>query len=144
MHVLPHGPHDASQTSDPKTCERPPRHTEALMITKSLDASWHELIPGIRISTLVHGEQTLMTRFLLQAGTTLPMHSHPHEQTGYLIKGRLTLTIDGVDHDIEPGDSWTIASGVEHGAVVRETALAIEVFSPVREDYLPYAPTARR
>lgn len=113
------------------------------MITKTHAASWHELIPGIRVSTLVHGDKTLMTRFLLDAGTTLPMHSHPHEQTGYLLKGRLTMTIDGAEHDFEPGDSWCIAGGVEHGAIVHETALAIEIFSPVREDYLPYGPAAR-
>lgn len=114
------------------------------MITKTHDAAWHELIPGIRVSTLVHGDTTLMTRFLLEAGVTLPMHSHPHEQTGYLIKGRMIMTIDGVEHEFEPGDSWAIAGGVEHGAVVLETCLAIEVFSPVREDYLPYGPTSSK
>ena len=113
------------------------------MITTNDTAVWHDLIPGIRVSTLVHGEKTLMARFELQEKSFLPMHSHPHEQTGYLVSGSMTMTIGGVEHRFGPGDSWCIASGVEHGAVVHETALAIEVFSPVREDYMPYLPARR-
>lgn len=112
------------------------------MITKTNDAIWREILPGIRISTLVHGEQTLMARFLLEAECVLPMHSHPHEQTGYLLKGRMTMTIDGAEHEFGPGDSWAIPGGVEHGARIHESCLAIEVFCPVREDYLAYAPTS--
>lgn len=111
------------------------------MFIKTNQATWHELMPGIRVSTLVSGEKTLMSRFILEAGRTLPMHSHPHEQTGYLIQGHMTLTIGGVEYDVEPGDSWTIPGGVEHGAVIHQSSLALEVFSPVREDYLQYAPT---
>jgi quercetin dioxygenase-like cupin family protein len=110
------------------------------MITKNDEAVWHEVIPGISVSTLVHGEKTLMTRFRLQERSFLPLHAHPQEQTGYLVSGRLTMTIDGVEHQFGPGDSWSIPGGVEHGAVVHETAIAVEVFSPVREDYLPYLP----
>ncbi len=65
------------------------------------------------------------------------MHSHPHEQTGYLLSGKMRFTIDGNVFEAEPGDSWTIKSGVVHGAEVIKDALVIEIFSPVREDYLP-------
>lgn len=112
------------------------------MITFSANAPWHQLIPGISISTLVHGQSTLMARFTLESGVTLPLHRHPHEQTGYLLSGRMTMTINGQEHVFGPGDSWCIAGDVEHGAVVHETCLAIEVFCPVREDYLPYGPQA--
>lgn len=110
------------------------------MITHDNQATWHELIHGISISTLVYGNATLMARFRLDAGVDLPMHRHPHEQTGYLVSGRMTMTIAGKAHEFGPGDSWCIPADVEHGAAVHETCLAIEVFSPVREDYLPYGP----
>ena len=113
------------------------------MITKNEHTSWHELIPGIRVCTLVHGEKTLMARFELDAWSVLPLHSHPHEQTGYLLSGHMTMTIDGVEHQFGPGDSWCIAPGVEHGAIIHETCLAIEVFCPARADYLPYLPTKK-
>lgn len=94
-------------------------------------------IPGIEQKTLVYGEKTLMTEFLLQKGSILPRHAHPHEQTGYLVKGRIRLTIGSEQYDVQPGDSWCIPGEVEHGAEIIEDAVAIEVFSPVREDYLP-------
>lgn len=92
---------------------------------------------GIRMKTICYGEQTLMTEFALQQGSTLPAHSHPYEQTGYLVKGRIRLRIGAQEHDAGPGDSWCIPSGVEHGAQILEDSVAVEVFSPVREDYLP-------
>ncbi|MBS1209200.1 MAG: hypothetical protein H6R19_1598 [Proteobacteria bacterium] len=93
-------------------------------------------LAGIERKTLVHGHQTLMVEFRLQKGFPLPRHAHPHEQTGYLVSGRLRLSIGDEVRDLGPGDSWCIAGGIEHGAEVLEDAVAIEVFAPVREDYL--------
>ena len=94
-------------------------------------------VPGIERKTLVYGEKTLMTEFLLKKGGRLPQHSHPHEQTGYLVNGHIRLSIGSEENDVMPGDSWCVASGVEHSAEILEDSVAIEVFSPVREDYLP-------
>jgi quercetin dioxygenase-like cupin family protein len=94
-------------------------------------------LEGIEQKTLVYGDKTLMTEFLLKKDSTLPRHAHPHEQTGYLVKGRLRLFLGTDDYEVQPGDSWCIPAGVEHGAEILEDSVAIEVFSPVREDYLP-------
>jgi quercetin dioxygenase-like cupin family protein len=94
-------------------------------------------LPGIRMKTLCYGERTLMTEFILEGGSTLPSHRHPYEQTGYLVKGRIRLMIGQERHDAGPGDSWCIPAGVQHGAQILEDSIAVEVFSPVREDYLP-------
>ena len=67
----------------------------------------------------------------------MPRHSHPHEQTGYLVHGRMRLSVGPDEHDAQAGDSWCIPGGVEHSAVALEDAVAIEVFSPVRQNYLP-------
>ncbi len=96
-------------------------------------------LPGIEMKTLCYGSATLMTEFRLAAASTLPAHAHPHEQTGYLVSGRLVLRIGDESHDVRPGDSWCIPADVEHGATVIEDSIAVEVFSPVREDYLPEA-----
>ena len=112
------------------------------MFTEHAQGGYGDVVPGITMRTLCYGNATLMTEFRLLAGHTLPAHAHLHEQTGYLVSGRLVLTIDGAPHDVEPGDSWCIPGGVEHGAQVLRDAVAIEVFSPVREDYLPGRPKA--
>jgi quercetin dioxygenase-like cupin family protein len=59
------------------------------------------------------------------------------EQTGYLVKGRIRLSIGSEVADVYVGDSWCIPSHVEHGAEILEDSIAIEVFAPVREEYLP-------
>ena len=107
------------------------------MFEKKSDEGYKEVLPGIRQKTLVHGAKTLMVEFLLDKGALLPSHSHPHEQTGYLVSGRINLVIEGKVNPVHPGDSWCIAGGEEHRAEILEDAVAIEVFAPVREDYLP-------
>jgi quercetin dioxygenase-like cupin family protein len=107
------------------------------MLQKQSKKGYTTAIEGVEQKTLVYGEKTLMTEFLLKKGYQLPLHSHPHEQTGYLVSGHICLTIDSVENDIKPGDSWCIHSDVKHSAEIFEDSVAIEVFSPVREDYLP-------
>jgi quercetin dioxygenase-like cupin family protein len=93
-------------------------------------------VAGVRRKTLCHGERTLMTEFLLEQGHTLPLHAHPQEQTGYLVRGHIRLRIGAEEFDTRPGDSWCVPANVEHGAAILEDSVAIEVFAPVREDYL--------
>jgi len=91
---------------------------------------------GIKRKTLVYGDKTLLTEFILSKDKILPAHKHPEEQTGYLVSGHILLTIDGEVHDMEPGDSWSIPGNAKHGAEIKEDSVALEVFSPVREDYI--------
>lgn len=110
------------------------------MYVKHGNDGYRKALDGIEQKTLVHGDKTLMAEFRLQKGAALPLHSHPHEQAGYLIKGQLRLTIGAEVHDVLPGDSWCIPGDMLHCAEIIEDSVAIEVFSPVREDYLPTAP----
>jgi quercetin dioxygenase-like cupin family protein len=108
------------------------------MFGKRSQNGYTEVLPGIRIKTLVHGEGSLMTEFLLQCGSQLPFHAHPQEQTGYLIEGRIKLTVENACRVINPGDSWCIPANVTHGAEILADSRALEVFAPLREDYLQY------
>ncbi len=107
------------------------------MFEKRSKDGYRPALEGIEQKTLVHGDKTLMVEFVLQKDAILPLHSHPHEQIGYLVKGQIRLTIGTAVHEVLPGDSWCIRSGVLHGAEIIEESVAVEVFSPVREDYLP-------
>ncbi len=107
------------------------------MFAKQSDAGFVPALAGIERKTLAYGRSTLMTEFRLRKGSVLPRHSHSHEQTGYLVKGRIRLSIGPEQHEMRPGDSWCIPGETEHGADVLEDSVAIEVFSPIREDYLP-------
>ena len=96
-------------------------------------------LPGIQQKTLVFGERTLMAEFRLKKDSLLPNHAHPYEQTGYLVAGHIVLNIGKREYDVQPGDSWCIPANETHGARIAADSVAIEVFSPVRPDYLPGA-----
>jgi len=107
------------------------------LITKSSNQGYQEKLKGVMLKTLVYGKKTLMVSINLTKGATIPQHQHLHEQSGFLLSGRLDFVIDG-DHFIaEPGDSWTILADIPHGVEALDDSSIIEVFSPVREDYLP-------
>ena len=108
-----------------------------VMFKKSSCEGYVTALPGIELKTLVHGKKTLMAEFVLEKGRKLPKHCHPHEQTGYLVKGHIRLVIGSEEYEVLSGDSWCIPGDVEHSAEIIEDSVAIEVFSPVREDYLP-------
>jgi quercetin dioxygenase-like cupin family protein len=106
------------------------------MFYKNDANSYRELIPGIKMKAMVYGEKTLMSEFFLKNGSVLPTHDHIHEQTGYLVSGKIVLTIGEEIFEVEPGDSWTIPSGIAHGVEILEDSIAIEVFSPRRDEYM--------
>ena len=108
------------------------------MFKKSSSGKHIELIEGVHLKTMVYGDQTLLTEVRMDNGAVIPPHKHPHEQTGYLVSGRMDFLVNGEHHIAKPGDSWNIAGDLEHGATALEESVVVEVFSPVREDYLPY------
>jgi quercetin dioxygenase-like cupin family protein len=118
---------------------RDPGGQEGSVFAKHTTEGYTDPLPGIRQKTLAFGERTLMTEFLLAKGSALPNHSHPHEQTGYLVSGHLVLKIGETEQTVRAGDAWCIPANATHGASILEDSVAIEVFSPVREDYLPKA-----
>lgn len=107
------------------------------MFRKKDTAESRQLAEGVELAVLVHGEKTLMGQFKIAEGSAIPAHSHPHEQTGILISGKLRFNVAGEIFEAQSGDSWCLPGGVEHSAEALEEAVVVEVFAPVREDYLP-------
>jgi quercetin dioxygenase-like cupin family protein len=106
------------------------------MFYRKSENGYRRVLDGLDLKTLVHGERTLLAEFHLATGAVLPVHHHPHEQTGYLVSGRLRLTVGEETFEAGPGDAWTVPSEVPHGGQALADTVAVEVFSPVREDYL--------
>lgn len=115
----------------------PAEFSEAIMFKKNDGSGYKTPLEKIIFKTLAYGEKTLLAEFKLEKGAVLPRHSHPHEQTGYLVSGGISLTIGDETYEVAAGDSWSIHSDVPHNAVAHENSTAIEVFSPVRQDYIP-------
>lgn len=107
------------------------------MFTKHNPDDYILALPGIYRKTLVYGASSLLSEFHMSLGSILPLHSHPNEQTGYLISGHIQLFVGDELYDAYPGDSWCIPADQSHRAEIVEDSIVIEVFSPVRQDYLP-------
>lgn len=103
------------------------------------EGAFVQMLDGVQRRNLVVGKETMLCEFHLQQGKVLPLHHHPQEQTGYLVSGRLLFEIDGEEIEMKVGDSWSIGCDVVHKVTVLETAVVIEAFTPVREDFLPQA-----
>lgn len=106
------------------------------MVNTHAEDGYRPVAGGVVMRNLVQGEHTMMLRFRLAKGSRLPPHSHPQEQTGFLVDGALRFTIAGEVSDVRPGDSWCIPGGVEHSVEALVDSEAIEIFSPLREAYL--------
>lgn len=77
----------------------------------------------------------MICRFDLEKGVVIPSHSHPHNQAGYVVSGRISITVDGKSCDLGPGDSYFAPSGVLHSAKALEESVVVDTFSPPRDDY---------
>jgi quercetin dioxygenase-like cupin family protein len=100
-------------------------------------SNYKELVPGVFMKVLAYGDNSMLCEFQLKQGAVIPAHQHPHEQTGYLVRGSLRFFGDEGETVVEPGCSWSFKGGVSHGAEALVDTVLVEVFSPVREDYLP-------
>ena len=107
------------------------------MFTKKENRSFRPLIDGVTMRPMAWGEKTILCEFKLEKGHKIPAHQHPYEQTGFLISGKLNFRINKTWQIAEPGDSWSIPENVEHEVEILENSVVLELFSPIRHDYLP-------
>jgi quercetin dioxygenase-like cupin family protein len=98
-----------------------------------------ELTPKIK-RRLVSGEKAMSVHFTLTAGAALAEHQHPHEQITHLLSGKIALIISGEKIIVQGGDVVVIPSNAPHSVEVLEDSVAIDLFSPPREDFLADAP----
>ena len=95
-----------------------------------------EMVAGVVRRTLAHGSLTSLHELHIDKDAVVPLHTHPHEQTGYVASGRVRFQIGDEQIELSAGDGYSVPGGVEHGVVALEDAVCIDVFSPVREEYL--------
>ena len=100
-----------------------------------VDSTPVEIFPRVFRRTLIWGAHAMVCEITLPKGSVVPVHQHPHEQVGYLVSGRLSFTVNGNTHIVNPGGSWAVPGAAPHTVTALEDTIAIDVFSPVRDDY---------
>ncbi|MFQ3284874.1 MAG: quercetin dioxygenase-like cupin family protein [Natronomonas sp.] len=102
--------------------------------TRDVDPS--EPVEDVFLGLLASGEETSLQHFEIDPGATVPEHSHPHEQTGFVYEGTLTFVSGGETVVVEAGDSFSIPGNEPHSAENRSDVpvRGIDVFAPPRTD----------
>jgi quercetin dioxygenase-like cupin family protein len=105
------------------------------MIFLNNEAKAINMLPGLIRKTLAQSTSMMMCEFTFESNVEIPIHSHPHEQVGYLVAGQVEMTIDGEKYLLNKGDSYCAPSNVPHGAFTLKPSIIIDTFYPPREDY---------
>ncbi len=100
-------------------------------------SDWQEVeaAPGVRRRVLSCGDQVMVVQFRIAEGAEVPSHTHPHEQVGHVVSGRLRFRIGDDERELREGDSWYVPSNVPHTVTTLEDSIAIDIFSPPRDEY---------
>ena len=91
---------------------------------------------GLNRQIFGYNDSIMLVRVEFDVGAVGAVHSHPHSQVAYVESGEFDVMIDGVETRLGPGDSFYVEPHLDHGAVCRKAGVLIDVFSPVREDFL--------
>ena len=113
----------------------------AALCCGSQHVNWGEVAverPGEGIERqMVVGRGLMLCRFRFAQLLVTPEHSHPHEQMSLVVRGRVRFYIEGEERVAGPGDVLHFPPGCWHGATMLEEEVElIDIFSPVREDFL--------
>ncbi|MDT8442441.1 MAG: cupin domain-containing protein [Desulfuromonadales bacterium] len=111
---------------------------------RSLDSIPVEVLaPGIT-RQVVHGTQTTFSRWQLSAGSSVPLHHHVNEQITWIISGRAEVLSGGIKYELLAGEIMVFAPNVEHAFNILEDTVAIDIFSPARQDWIDDAARAKQ
>ena len=86
---------------------------------------------------LFWGDRVMVCRLRIAPHTVTAVHSHPHEQITMVERGRVRFTVDGAERIVAAGDVLHFPPNISHGAtMLDEEVVLIDIFSPIREDFL--------
>ena len=95
-----------------------------------------DLGQGISRQLFGFDDTILMARAEFETGAVGEIHAHPHSQVTYVESGEFDVSIDGTVRRLVAGDSFYVHPDLPHGAVCQKAGALLDVFSPVREDFL--------
>lgn len=100
------------------------------------DVPLEDVDPGIKRQILGHNDELILVKAIFETGAEGYQHQHYHSQVSYVESGVFDVTINGVTKRQKAGDSYFIPPDIMHGAVCIEAGVLLDMFSPIREDFL--------
>ncbi len=84
----------------------------------------------------IHGDKIMLAEIRLKKGAVVPEHTHESEQISWIIEGELLFELEGEKIAVGEGEVLVIPSGVPHKATALQDTLDIDLFSPIRRDWI--------
>ena len=100
------------------------------------DVKLTDLGGGVSRKILSYNDQLMSVEVHFEKGAVGAMHTHPHVQISYVLKGKFEATINGESAIISEGDSYYTEPDAPHGVVCLEEGVLLDVFTPRRDDFL--------
>ena len=91
---------------------------------------------GVTRRILAYTDNLMCVENQFEKGAVGPIHSHPHTQITYVVKGMFSFTINEETHTVRTGDTLLKEDGVPHGCVCLEEGILLDIFTPMREDFI--------
>lgn len=92
--------------------------------------------PGVTRRILAYTDALMVVENSFEVGAVGALHSHPHTQITYVAEGEFAFTIGDEKHVVKAGDTLLKEDGMEHGCVCQKKGILIDIFTPMREDFL--------
>ncbi len=108
--------------------------SEAFVFEK--DVEWEVPGPGIRRQVMAYDGQIMLVKVCFEKGAVGTPHEHFHSQATYVVSGKFEMLIGDEKKIINGGDAYYIEPDLIHGCVCLEEGMLIDVFSPMRADFL--------
>ena len=100
------------------------------------EISWEEVGAGVRRKIMAHDDKLMLVRVEFETGGVGALHQHYHLQITHVESGAFEVEIAGEKRILKTGDVFYIPSNVLHGVVCLEAGVLIDVFNPMREDFI--------
>jgi quercetin dioxygenase-like cupin family protein len=100
------------------------------------DISWETVGEGLKRKIMAYDESLMLVRVAFEKGGIGTVHQHPHIQISHVESGVFEVEIAGEKRVLKAGDAFYIPSNVWHGVVCLESGVLIDVFNPMREDFI--------
>ncbi len=100
------------------------------------DVEMEQLGGGVSRQIMLHDDEIMMVKVVFEKGAIGNEHDHPHRQVSYIESGVFEVTIDNEKKVLKKGDAFYIAPNLRHGVLCLESGILIDVFNPMREDFI--------
>jgi quercetin dioxygenase-like cupin family protein len=113
------------------------RTTESVKVfIENREVPWEIVAPGMRRKIMAWDDRLMVVKVEFEKGAVGALHQHHHSQITHVENGIFEVEINGEKKVLTTGDAFYIPSNVLHGAVCLEAGVLIDIFSPMREDFI--------